>query len=348
MINDYKCINNNTIKKSLQEAVISYVKNDLPVQLGIRGRGDLTVERIIVADYNVNVIIRSEGHEFVFRVNVEQQSGMLNQIEYEYKVLQFLEKYNIAPRPCLIDNSKTKLPYGFLIEEFIEGSYLDYDEANGIVEAARLLSFLHQIPLPNKNFFVLWQNPLEQSFKDVEDLIETYTGRKSGNDKLLSLSKQIIAKLEIIMDRYSKEFTSSSIIHTDVCNDNFIRSPRGLRLIDWEKPRVDDPSYDLCCFLGAPSQLWSSPRTMRKEEVDLFFREYCRNGGVALDHMKLKTRIRQPFVSLHWVLWAAIRLADLLDGTISEELMQFHSGSVDRYNKVASVEHLERILTDIE
>jgi thiamine kinase-like enzyme len=348
MINDYKCIDEKSIRKSLQEAVISYVTNDLPGQWGIPGKAFLTVERIIIADYNVNVIIRSDGHKFVFRVNVEQQSGMLNQIEYEYDVLRFLEKYNIAPTPCLIDNSKTKLQYGFLIEEFIEGSYLDYDEADGIVEAARLLSFLHQIPLPNKNFFVVWQNPLEQSFKDVEDLVKTYAGRKSRNGKLLSLSKQVIAKLEIIMDRYSKEFTSSSIIHTDVCNDNFIRSPGGLRLIDWEKPRVDDPSYDLCCFLGAPSQLWSSPRTMREEEVDLFFREYCRNGGGALDQMKLKTRIRQPFVSLHWVLWAAIRLADLLDGTISEDLMQFHFGSVDRYKKVASVEHLDMILTDIE
>ena len=333
---------------SLQESVITYVTNVLPGQLEICGGSVPEIERIIIANYNINVIVKLEGQKFVFRLNVEQQSGISDQIEYEYETLQFLEKHNISPRVHLIDNSKTILPYGFLIEEFIEGPHLDYDEADGIIEAARLLSLLHRIPLPNKNFFVVWQNPLKQSLKDVEDLIESYSARRSKNDILLDLSKHIVSKLETITDRHSKDFTGSSIIHTDVCNDNFIRSPRGLKLIDWEKPRIDDPSYDLCCFLGAPSELWSSPRTMKKEEVDLFLCEYCRNGGLSLDHVKLKTMIRQPFVSLHWVLWAAIRLADLMDGTISKDLMQFHVKSVDRYKKVAAVEHLEMILSDIE
>ena len=62
--------------------------------------------------------------------------------------------------------------------------------------------------------------------------------------------------------------------HTDVGCDNFIGTAQGLRMIDWEKPRVDDCSYDLSCFLSEPAQLWSSPHVLTVEDREAFI-ERC-------------------------------------------------------------------------
>jgi thiamine kinase-like enzyme len=299
----------------------------------------LKIERTIIADYNINFIIRVGQNRFVLRVNIEQQSGLKNQIEYEYKTLRFLEDYKIAPKPYLVDKSKGRLQYGFLIEEYIPGKYLDY-KLSGILSAAALLATLHRIPWPSDNFFIRWSNPLEENLKDVSELLKQYATRTFRDSKLVSLSDKLIRGLEKRTTCYSKSFHSNSIVHTDVVNDNFILSPQGLKLIDWEKPRIDDASYDLCCFLGTPPELWSSSRIMRDEEKNLFLLKYCRHMRIKLKDIKEKVRIRQPYVSLHWILWAANRLTDLKEGIISSELMKFHYSNVSRYKKVVSLEHL--------
>jgi thiamine kinase-like enzyme len=305
------------------------------------------IERVIVADYNINFVIQLDRNRYLLRVNVEQQSGLPNQIEYEYQALKFLSGLKIAPQPYLVDNSKNRLRFGFLVEEYLIGEYLDYDELSGILDAAALLAALHRTSLPLDNFFIVWSDPLEENLKDVSELLKHYGTRKTREKKIVSLSSKLIRELEKSIASYSKGFESKSIVHTDVVNDNFIRSPQGLRLIDWEKPRVDDASYDLCVFLGTPSELWSSPRAMTDEERNLFLLEYCRRMGTDLSDTKEKVRIRQPYVSLHWILWAASRLSDVKEGNISSELIQFHSSSVPRYKKVTALKHLEALLREV-
>jgi hypothetical protein len=69
--------------------------------------------------------------------------------------------------------------------------------------------------------------------------------------------------------------------------------------------------------------------------------------GIELGDIKEKVRIRQPYVSLHWILWAASRLSDIKEGAISSELIRFHSSSVSRYKKVTAIEHLEALLRKV-
>jgi thiamine kinase-like enzyme len=331
---------------TMETQVSTYVEDVLVSNLA-SGEAAYAIEKSIVADYNINFVILIGQTRYLFRVNVEQQSGLENQIEYEYNTLNFLADQKIAPRAYFLDSTKTILPFAILVEEYLDGDYLSYDDLSGIQEAARLLAILHTTPLPTDHFFRSWSNPLEDSLKDVLDLFEKYSVRKTRDEKITTSIKKLIGKLEKRVASSSDSFSCESLVHTDVVNDNFIRSPQGLRLIDWEKPRIDDPSYDLCVFLGAPSELWSSPRTMTDSEKEVFLQEYCRHSGKEFGHIREQLRIRQPYVSAHWVLWAANRLADLMEGAISAELIQFHAQSISRYKKVASSKHIEMILDEL-
>ena len=143
---------------SLKDKINENMKELLPQHFEKSRSTYFKIERTIIADYNINFVIEVDRNRYLFRVNVEQQSGLHDQIEYEYRALKFLADYEIAPRPYLVDNSKSTLPYGFVMEEYITGRYLDYDELSGILSAAALLATLHRVPLPSDNFFHVFIN----------------------------------------------------------------------------------------------------------------------------------------------------------------------------------------------
>ena len=147
----------------------------------------------------------------------------------------------------------------------------------------------------------------------------------------------------MVADR-SSLFKADSLNHTDVAFDNFILTPEGLRLIDWEKPRVDDHSYDLCCFLSEPAQLWCSPVVLHSEEKKSFLQNYARLSGHDLDLILEKVRIREPLVSLHWILWGAAKLCDLNERRTAPELIQAHAAKIIRYERIADPANIEKLL----
>jgi len=332
---------------NLKRKVIDYIENILLKYFRLSPNAEYSIEREIVANYNINYIIKLGTDRYVLRLNIEEQSGRANQVEYEHKTLEYLEDYGIAPRPFLIDKSKEKIPFKLLIQEYIPGEHLNYDNSNAILDAAKLLSTLHKIPIPLNNFFIFWQDPLNNSLEEIINMMENYSQRKSRDKRVIKQGSKLITKLEKSAECYSKYYKSKSIIHTDVVNDNFLQSPHGIKIIDWEKARIDDGSYDLCVFLGKPPQLWGSTRLITYEEKNLFLSEYCRKQTIDLDNLKDKVRIRQPFVSLRWILWGAHRTADADEGVIPSELKKFHSTNYKRYKTISAVENIEDLLCNI-
>jgi thiamine kinase-like enzyme len=134
------------------------------------------------------------------------------------------------------------------------------------------------------------------------------------------------------------------LIHTDVCCENFVNTTEGLRLIDWEKPRVDDCTYDICCFLSEPVELYNSPKILNSVERMYFINAYAGLSGKNPDHLMEKVNIREPLISLHWILWAATMLSNLRDCRTSPELVNAHEGKIDRYERVANPENIVKLL----
>jgi len=140
-------------------------------------------------------------------------------------------------------------------------------------------------------------------------------------------------------------FRPDGVNHTDLARDNFIKTEQGLRLIDWEKPRVDDTSYDVCCFLSAPAQLWCGPETLSAEGREAFLKAYVTASGKDEELLRRKIRLREPLVSLHWILWGATKLSDLRDRKTSSALLQAHEEKVARWNRFARPENVSELLS---
>ncbi len=324
------------------EKIVKYLKGLPPEVLEVQNTDTVEILGMVTGSYNINFHVRVGQKEFVFRINIEQQSKLQDQIGYEYRVLKFLEGYDIAPKVFHIDKTRRRINYGILIEEYFDGPPLSL-EGPQISEAAELLVRLHSLSV-NDMEFIIWRDPLKDTFDFVKDDIINYEARKTPKKKVIDLAKKLLTKTKVEIEKQRHLFHANSLNHTDLCCENFIKTAQGLRLIDWEKPRVDDCSYDICCFLSEPAELYNSSKVLNPEERMNFLEAYSRLSGKNADQLIKRVKIREPLISLHWILWGATMLCDLKDHHTTPELLEAHKENTIRYERIAHPENIEKLL----
>lgn len=327
---------------AIQEKITRYLEDLPPAILGLRDTGSIKILEMIPGSYNLNCRVRVDQKDFIFRINIDQHSGLFNQIEYEFSVLKFLEGHRIAPKAYHFDDSRKRFDFDILIEEYLEGSPLTLDKEY-LPEVAELFTRLHNLD-PRGKPFVIWQDPLAGIYEFIRGDLTGYEATMSPNKKTISLAKKVFAKSETLLDKHRHLFQADSLIHTDLCCENFVKTAEGLRLIDWEISRVDDCTYDICCFLAEPVEMYNSKKVLNSEERMYFIDAYARLSGKNPEYLMEKVKIREPLISLHWILWAATMLCNLRDRRTSPELLEVRRGKIAQYERIANPENIEKIL----
>lgn len=327
---------------ALEEKIIRYLEDLPPGLLGLQETGSIEILRMTPGSYNLNFHVKVGQKDIIFRVNIDQQSGLSNQIEHEFSVLKFLEGHRIAPQAFLYDDSRKCFDFDILIEEYLDGPPLSLQKAS-FPEVAELLTRLHGLD-PGGMPFVIWQDPLAGIYEMTHDDLTGYETTLSPDKKTISLAKKVLAKSETLLNKQRHLFQANSLIHTDLCCENFVKTASGLRLIDWEKPRVDDGTYDICCFLSEPVELYNSREVLNSQDRQYFIEVYAGLSGKNPDDLIEKIQIREPLISLHWILWAATMLSNLRDLRTSPELVEAHVEKIARYERVANPENIERLI----
>ncbi len=328
-----------------EQKIERYLRDLPPGVLNFRSIDSVEILGMRPGTYNLNFHIKINHREFIFRVNIEQQSGLPNQIEYEFIVLKFLENHRVAPKAYHFDNTRDHFEFGILIEDYLEGPHASL-QRGGTPDLAELLARLHSLKLGNTPF-IAWRRPLIRTYQLARNDLTDYERKGTSEKGTIGLAKEVLNRAEALLREYEELFDGDSLNHTDVVCDNFIKTPEGLRLIDWEKPRVDDCSYDIACLFSEPAQLWFSQNILTPENRKGFLETYASLAGKRADLLLEKVRVREPLVSLHWVLWGASKLCDLKERRTKPELMRAHEEKVARYERVARPENIQKLLDSI-
>jgi thiamine kinase-like enzyme len=337
-----------TVRKTvigLRKRIEKYLKNIAPGILGVQNMESVEIHKMTPGSYNLNFHISVGVKEFIFRVNIDQQSGLSRQVQYEYNTLKFLQGHGLAPDVYHLDDTRQYFEFDILIEQYLEGPHLLLEKSY-IPQVAASLAKLHSLDHHGVNF-ISWQDPLKDTYEFVQNDIAHYKTRKTAEEKIITQSERTLEEIGLRILKSDLPFQADSLNHTDVGCDNFIRTAQGLRMIDWEKPRVDDCSYDLSCFLSEPAELWCSSHVLKAAEREAFIEEYARLSGKSVELLRKKIRIREPMVSLHWILWGATKLCDLREERTSPELLGSHEEKIFRYERIARVENIEKILDSL-
>lgn len=309
--------------------------------MGLESVDSIEILTMTPGAYNLNYHVRVNEKKFIFRINIEQQSGLSNQIEVEFVVLKFLEGQRIAPRGLHFDDSKKHFDFDILIEEYLEGPHLSLEQ--DVSAVADLLAKLHSLK-PNNLPCITWRDPLRETYALVCDDLAKYEAHKTASSEMITLTKEILKKTRTATNDYGYLFHADCLNHTDVACDNFINTAEGLRMIDWEKPRVDDYSYDIGCFLSEGAQLWCSKKIRPSADRDRFLQTYAQKSGKDLERVLEKNKVREPLISLHWILWGAIKLCDLKDQRTLPQLVAAHEEKIQRYERLATPQNIRKIL----
>ncbi|MGD9327161.1 MAG: phosphotransferase, partial [Desulfobacterales bacterium] len=284
-----------TTAVGLRKRIEKYLKTISPGILGVRNMESVAIHKMTPGSYNLNFHISVETKEFIFRVNIDQQSGLSRQIQYEYNTLKFLQGHGLAPDVYHLDDTRQYFEFDILIEQYLEGPHLLLEKSY-LPQVAASLAKLHSLDHHGVNF-ISWPDPLKDTYEFVQNDIAHYKTRKTAEEKIITQSERTLEAIGLRVSKSDLPFQADSLNHTDVGCDNFIRTAEGLRMIDWEKPRVDDCSYDLSCFLSEPAELWCSPHVLKAAEREAFIEEYARLRGKSAELLRKKIRVREPMVS---------------------------------------------------
>lgn len=326
----------------IRQKIASYLRNLPPEILAVQKNPTVEILELSHGAYNMNYHVKVDEKDFLFRLNIEQQSGLADQIEYEFRAMRFLNPFGIVPKCYHLDNTKTDFGFGVLIEEYLHGPYISL-VAEEMPEIAELLVRLHTLP-PSDFPMIIWKDPLVDNYNQlVQDMAE-YEAKKTPDKKIIQLVRKYMDKIEPELPKLRGLYKPDGINHTDTAIDNFIRTNKGLKLIDWEKPRLDDCTYDVCCFLCEPCQLWCTADVLSAEGYEKFMETYIRLSHRDPELFRQKVAIRIPIVAMHWILWSANRLCDVRDNLMASELQEIYEAKVIRWERVANLKNIEKLI----
>ncbi len=236
-------------------------------------------------EYNVNYLFLhpETGERMVLRINTGSQMNLKNQISYEYSALKLLEETERTPKALFIDDSRTAVPYVFLVMEYLPGRPLIYE--TDMESAAQCLADIHNFEAVNTHCLISPEFPLKAIYEECEKMFQVYTDSDMGSRDVKNLITDLLRdgkRLTDVTDNREKrciintELNSGNFLINSI-NDNTINGD-GKRnyVIDWEKPLLAYASQDLGHFLAPTTTFWKTDSILKPEDIDSFLECYSR------------------------------------------------------------------------
>jgi len=263
-------------------------------------------------EYNINYLLTTPYGRRVVRVNVGTQIGKAGgeQIAYEAAALCLIEDAHVGPHLYHVDPSLERIPYGLLIMEYLPGVPLDYGNSVQIAAAAATLARLHTIAAPANSPFI-HRRPLIDDLAEAQSWLAPYLACERAPLAVREIFEHLLEQAQIAAERDTARFPEPfALVHTDVQAHNFIVDTQAnalrVSLVDWERPLIDDPTYDLVHFLLPTTTRWKCGYTFTQAEQQHFLEAYCaaRPDLDAAD-VRERQRIRRPFILMRALGWCA-------------------------------------------
>lgn len=321
----------------------NYIRKLNPSKLGLDKIGEISIKEMARGGYNINYLVEIDEHKFVFRLNLDKYLDVVNQTEYEFEILKYLEGKEIAPKAYFIDTSKTNLEYDLLVEEFIENKPVQFGE-QFLKNFGHLVRKLHLLPPSKNNLVIRNLDSLVNQWNFIKNKID-FIKRSGFNKEFLDFITDYIPRIERYVSECSKLFPVQDICinHRDLVIENVLQTKKGLRLIDWQSVIIDDPSYDLAFFLCDIVIEWNLNRTLTDKEKQIFLNSYGVNKA-----LWEKIKIRQPMIYLELFVWVAYRASylrrKLVRNLVKEEDKGFIQKRIKAYENFLGEERMKKYL----
>jgi aminoglycoside phosphotransferase (APT) family kinase protein len=276
--------------------------------------GPFALSYLAAGEYNINYLLAADdGRKLVVRVNTGSQIGQAGgaQIAYEAAALRLLAGHAIAPTLYYVDDTLSRLPYGLLVMEYLAGEPLDYNDSAQIAAAATTLARLHQVRATDTAFAFIKRRTLVDDLAEGQSWLASYLHDERAAEPLRRRFAAALRGAERSAVRDAGRFpTPFALVHTDVQAHNWLADNTAngpiCRLVDWERPLIDDPTYDLVHFVLPTTTRWKCGVDLAAAQQEAFLAAYVA-ARPDLDPADLRERfaLRYRFILLRALSWCA-------------------------------------------
>ncbi len=301
------------------EGLASYVQSrSYREALGLPNKMEEVYTFLARGEYNINYqfIHPITKQRLVLRVNIQSQMHLEHQIEYEFQALQLLEASGRTPKPIYVDGSKSKLDYGILVMEYLEGEYLQYETE--LFYAAKTLADIHSVEIGLKPHHLQNpSNPLQAILEECEEMIAVYYASPLAQEEQKRMIRKMMRSGWNKMRNAQLEIPYECCINTELNSTNFLVHNELAYLVDWEKPLKGDPAQDLGHFLAPTTTFWKTDTILEKNQVELFIQTYIQEVMGRFDTTGIIERVNLfiPITCLRGITWCAMAWVEYQDSS---------------------------------
>lgn len=314
------------------------IKNkDFKARFGIE---DEDFSLLAQGEYNINYIFNSKAYNksLLLRIATHSQMDLENQIRYEYESLKLLNKTNRTPKPIYCDDTRTLIPYGFLVMEYLPGRHLDYKK--DLQYSGEILADIHNAEVPEDNHLIKPENPIESIYDECLKMFEKYRSSEYRDEKIKGFIEGLLEKGKKIK---TLDIGHRTLINTELNSGNFLINGEGKSnyLVDWEKPLYGYPAQDLGHFLTPTTTFWKTDVILTKEEILFFLKEYCKHSNQYKDEIELWSSVKNylSMNCLRGITWCAMAYVEYQD---PKKLIS-NSYTYEKINSYLSMDFLNMI-----
>ena len=191
---------------------------------------ELEIEPLGGGITNHNFVVRVDGKAYVLRIAGEDTELLGIDRAAEHEAARIAAGLGVGPE--VVDFVE-----GSLITRFVDGGIIPIEvirRPEGLREVAGLLRRIHEGP------------PFPATF-DAFRVVEAYRGTAEAHG--VRIPPQY-AEAKTRADEIERTLGTRPALpcHNDLLNANFIRSPAGIRIVDWEYAGMGDRFFDLANF----------------------------------------------------------------------------------------------------
>ncbi len=263
-------------------------------------------------EYNVNYSFfhPESGKRLLLRVNTGSQLHLDDQIEYEFSALQNLYPSGRTPKAYFCDNSRSILPHGAMVMEWLPGRALRYE--SDMADAAAILADIHSTPVPADCRLIRPACPAASIYEECLQMVEHYLSWDDARPCACRLIEELIKEIGKLPLNTTSQ-TAPCMVNTELNSANFLINPGAVSyLIDWEKPLLSEPAQDLGHFLVPTTTFWKTDTILRPEDVAEFTSLYIKAVDGRIDIRDIGERLPLFFTvtCLRGITWCSMAMKE--------------------------------------
>jgi len=251
------------------------------------GIEDYTVSELGAGEYNVNYLVDSTDKKLVLRVSVSQLSGSKDQLRHEYEVLSYLHSQNIAPEPYSLDMNGFRYPV--LIEEYIDGDPVTRLDETTLTQIGRAIATINNITITEPHPFEVRSIDYVRDITAQEQVLATIPVT-NNNREWFAVTARYIAKARTSLGINNPD-ARTMLIRRDANPNNFIITQAGIKVVDWEITRVDDPTITLASFINEISSYDVLNAQPTDEDIEIVKRAFTTDCSIPDFEQLLSNRL---------------------------------------------------------